>query len=94
MAGVKLEKERTKGIVKFCIKSENNFSVESFVNGFDFGINTSLKILKDKRNKYKAWLSEEIKVKLSKTANVEKISAYRNYIWILNELIKDFENGK
>lgn len=90
----KLEKERTKGIIKASIQSEGEFSTDSFVKGFDFGINTSLKILKDKLNAYKAWLQDETKVKLGKTANLERTVSYRAYIKILEELIKDFERGR
>lgn len=96
MAGVRkrLQKEKTKGIVKASIQSDGEFSTDSFVKGFDCGITTSIKVLKDKLNKYKSWLQDETKVKLSKTANFEKIVSYKAYIKILEELIKDIENGK
>ena len=90
----KLEIERTKGIITSSFRLQGLASTDSFVDGFNCGVDTTLKVLKDKRNKYNAWLSEEVRIKLDKIVNIEKIKACKAHIWILNELIKDFENGK
>lgn len=96
MAGIKrkLEQERTKSLIKSRIKTEDDFSTDSFCKGFDSGVEATLEILKDKLNKYRSWLVIEETPKLGKTANFKRTITYRAYVEIINELIGDLERGK
>lgn len=96
MAGIKkiLEVERAKSLIKSRIKTEDDFSADSFCKGFDSGIEATLRVLKDKRNKYASWLAIEETPKLGKTVNYKRTITYRAYVDIINELINDFESGE
>jgi hypothetical protein len=87
----KLEKLRTKALIKTSVKHEGDFSSTSFIEGFDFGTESIVEVLKDKRNKYNAWLAQEQNFKLSKTANFERTTSYKAYIQIIDELLKDLK---
>lgn len=88
----KLEKGRTKGLIKASVNHEGDFSSTSFIEGFDCGIEATVELLKDKRNKYNSWLSDETKRKLGKTANFERVVTYKAYIEMIDELIKDLKS--
>lgn len=87
----KLEKGRTKGLIKASVNHEGDFSSTSFIEGFDCGILSTIEVLKDKRNKYNSWLSDETKRKLGKTVNIVRVATYKSYIQMIDELIKDLE---
>lgn len=87
----KLEKGRTKGLIKASVNHEGDFSSTSFIEGFDCSLLSTIEVLKDKRNKYNSWLADETKRKLGKTANFERVVTYKAYIQVIDELIKDLE---
>ena len=87
----KLDKKRTRGLIQASIRHEGDFSSSSFIEGFDFGIDAIVVVLKDKRNKYNAWLAQERVHKLGKTANFERIVSYTAHIEMIDELLKDLK---
>ena len=60
---------------------------ESFNQGKLKAKEDFIKILKDTRNKYNSWLSNEQIPKLGKTANFERTVSYKAYIEIIDELL-------
>lgn len=87
----KLEKIRTRALIKASVLNEGDFSSTSFISGFDIGIESVIKVLKDKRNKYNSWLKEEETPKLRKTANFARTLSYSAHIKMIDELLKDLE---
>lgn len=87
----KLEKRRTRALIKASVINEGDFSSTSFISGFDCGVESIIEVLKDKRNKYNSWLKEEETPKLGKTANFQKTLSYKAYIRIIDELLKDLK---
>ncbi len=65
---------------------ENEYAKESFILGFSRRKEIEQKIIADMSNKYKSWLSEEQTPKLDKTANYERLTSYRAYIEVLEEI--------
>ncbi len=57
-----------------------------FINGFAARKEIEQKVIMDNLNKYRSWLSQEETPKLDKTANYERITSYRAYIEVLEEL--------
>ena len=87
----KLEKIRTRALIKASVLNEGDFSSTSFISGFDCGIEAVIKVLKDKRNKYNSWLREEETNKLTKIANFTRTVSYVAHIKMIDELLKDLE---
>lgn len=87
----KLEKVRTRALIKASVLNEGDFSSTSFISGFDCGLEATTKVLIDKRNKYKSWLKQEEVCKLGKIANFEIITSYKVYIQVIEEILKDLK---
>lgn len=85
----KLERLRTKALVKASVTYEGDFSSTSFIKGFDCGLESITGVLKDKKNKYNSWLKQEETAKLTKVVNLQKTLSYKNKIEIIDELLKD-----
>lgn len=87
----KLEKHRTRALIKASVVNEGDFSSTSFISGFDCSREAIIKVLLDKRNKYNSWLKEESTPKLTKTFNLARILSYVAHIQMIDELLKDLK---
>jgi|GEM_PF-5364486 len=77
-------------VEKFCNREglswENEYAKEAFISGFSARKEIEQRILKDLKNKYNSWLRNEQTSKLDKTANYERITSYRAYIKVIEEI--------
>jgi len=77
-------------VEKFCNREglswENEYAKEAFISGFSARKEIEQRIIADMSNKYKSKLSQEETPKLDKTANYERITSYRAYIEVLEEI--------
>lgn len=65
---------------------------QAFMDGFSAKQKQTDKILLDTLNKYRSYLSNEETPKLAKTANFERITSYKAYIEVIQEIMKKLKS--